>query len=74
MAKTVKPAPSRRGNKELQAQAVALSLHSWNNTREDWARLEECVTQLGAAAPKAAKAALESYQRSMRKLPNAFVS
>jgi dihydroxyacid dehydratase/phosphogluconate dehydratase len=61
---------SRRGNAELHAQAIALSLHTWNNTVADWQALEEVVTQLGAAAPKAAKEALASRQRSMRKMPN----
>ncbi|WP_316235080.1 MULTISPECIES: hypothetical protein [unclassified Bradyrhizobium] len=63
---------NRRGNKELQAQCLALTLHSWNNSREDWQRLEAAVTQLGAAAPARAKAALASYQRSMRVLANPF--
>jgi hypothetical protein len=63
---------SRRGNKELQAQCLALCLHSWNNTREDWMRLEQAVTQLGAAAPARAKQALASYQRSMRVMSNPF--
>lgn len=75
MAKAkAKPVTSRRGNKELQAQAVALSLHSWNNTVDDWARLEQAVTQLGASAPAAAKRALESRKRSMRLLANPFNS
>jgi hypothetical protein len=65
---------SRRGNKELQAQAVALSLHSWNNTVDDWARLEECVNALGAAAPAAARRALESRKRSMRVLAKRHVA
>ncbi|WGD50737.1 hypothetical protein QA641_34910 [Bradyrhizobium sp. CB1650] len=61
---------SRRGNAELHAQAVALSLHPWNNSMADWQALEDVITQLGAAAPKAAKEALASRQRSMRKMPN----
>lgn len=73
MAKVkAKPVVNRRGNKELQAQALALSMHSWNNTREEWARLEDCVTRLGASAPAAAKRAIESYRHSMRKLANPF--
>lgn len=63
---------SRRGNKELQAQCLALCLHSWNNTSEDWQRLERAVTQLGAAAPARAKEALASYKYSMRVLQNPF--
>lgn len=70
MPKTAKT--SRRGNAVLHAQALALSLHPWNNTVSDWQALESVVTQLGAAAPKAAKAALDSRKRSMRKLPNPF--
>lgn len=27
-------------------QALALSLHSWNNTREDWLRLQACLVIL----------------------------
>lgn len=65
-------AASRRGNKELQAQCLALCLHSWNNTSEDWQRLERAVTQLGAAAPARAKEALASYKYSMRVLQNPF--
>ena len=48
---------SKRGNAVLHAQTIALSLHSWRpNTASDWQALEGVVTQLGAAAPKAAKA------------------
>jgi hypothetical protein len=68
MAKA-KPA-SRRGNADLHAQAIALSLHPWSNTVADWQALEGIVTQLGAAAPRAAKEALASRQRSMRLMPN----
>lgn len=71
-AAPVAPVVSRRGNKELQAQALALSLHSWNNTVDDWRRLAECVTQLGASAPATARRAVESYRRSMRVLANPF--
>jgi hypothetical protein len=63
---------SRRGNAELHAQALDLSPETWNNALPAWNRLEEVVTQLGAAAPKAAKDALASWHRSMRKLPNPF--
>jgi hypothetical protein len=38
----------------------------------DWKELEEAVTQLGAAAPKAAKDAVASWKRSMRMMPNPF--
>lgn len=65
-----KPA-SRRGNAELHGQAVALSLHPWNNSVADWQALESVVTQLGAAAPKA-KDAVASRQRSMKMMPNPF--
>ena len=70
MART-KPA-SRRGNAELHAQAVALSLHLSNKSVADWQALEGVVTQLGAAAPKAAKDAVASRQRSMKMMPNPF--
>lgn len=68
MAKT----NSKRGNAELHAQAVALSMHTWKNSQADWLALENVVTQLGAAAPRAAKDALASHQRSMKKMPNPF--
>lgn len=29
-------------------QALALSLHSWNNTDSDWLRLQACLVILGA--------------------------
>lgn len=67
-----KPA-TKRGNAELHAQAIALSRHPWsNNSVADWGTLDKVVTQLGAAAPKAAKDAVASRQRSMRLLPNPF--
>jgi hypothetical protein len=66
---------SKRGNAVLHAQTIALSLHSWRpNTASDWQALEGVVTQLGAAAPRAAKAALESRKRSMALLANPFNS
>lgn len=72
MAKVKAKPANRRGNKELQAQALALSLHSWNNSPDDWARLAECVNALGASAPKVARRLVESRQRSMRVLVNPF--
>lgn len=71
MAKKTKPT-SRRGNAELHAAATRLSERAWANTVADWQELEEVVTQLGAAAPRAAKEALASRLRSMRKMPNPF--
>lgn len=71
-AGAVKAAVNRRGNKELQAQCLALCLHSWNNSSDDWHRLEMAVTQLGAAAPARAKEALASHKRSMRILASPF--
>jgi hypothetical protein len=47
-------------------------MYHWNNSVSDWQVLESVVTQLGAAAPKAAKAAVESRKRSMRILQNPF--
>lgn len=72
MAKKPQAVVSRRGNAELRAQAIALSLHSWNNTVEDWRRLEDCVNALGAAAPQDARRLVESRKRSMRVLANPF--
>jgi hypothetical protein len=69
-----KAKPSRRGNAELHAQAVALSLHPWKNSVTEWKSLEDVVTQLGAAAPKAAKEALASWKRSMKKLENPWTA
>ena len=63
---------SKRGNAVLHAQALALSLHPWHNNAHEWQALERAVTQLGAAAPKSAKVALESRRRSMAVLPNPF--
>lgn len=63
---------SKRGNAELHAQAINLSEHPWSNSVADWQALEGVVTQLGAAAPKAAKEALASRQRSMRLMKNPF--
>lgn len=65
---------SKRGNTALHAQAIALSTHAWNNSLADWQNLDGVVTQLGAAAPKAAKDALASHKRSMHRLPNPFCS
>jgi hypothetical protein len=65
-------AKSKRGNAALHAQALALSLHPWRNTVADWQALESVVTQLGAAAPAAAKRAVDSRKRSMKLLPNPF--
>ena len=42
------------------------------DTPRAWHALERVVTQLGAAAPRAAKEALASFQNSMLKLPNPF--
>jgi hypothetical protein len=63
---------SKRGNPDLHAKAVSLSERPWKNSVSDWQELDEVVTQLGAAAPRAAKEALASRQRSMRLLPNPF--
>ena len=63
---------SKRGNAELHAQVTALSASPWNNAVADWQALENVVTQLGAAAPKAAKDAVASRKRSMRLMPNPF--
>jgi hypothetical protein len=73
MAKA-KPKTSRRGNAELHAQAVALSKKPWSNSMTEWKDLEDVVTQLGAAAPKAAKEALASWKRSMKKLANPWTA
>ena len=63
MSKTKPTKREKLRNAVLHAQAITLSLHSWRDTEADWKAL---------AAPKAAKAALESRKRSMRLLPNPF--
>jgi hypothetical protein len=55
-----------------RAQALALSLHSWNNTADDWSRLADVVQRLGRAAPKEAKAALANHYARRAALPNPF--
>lgn len=72
MAKVKAQPASRRGNAVLRAQALALSMHSWNNTPDDWQRLADCVNALGAAAPANARLLVESRKRSMRVLANPF--
>jgi len=65
MSKTKPTKREKSRNAVLHAQAITLSLHSWRNTEADWQAL---------AAPKTAKAALESPKRSMRLLPKPFGS
>ncbi|WFU52359.1 hypothetical protein QA639_21875 [Bradyrhizobium pachyrhizi] len=60
---------NKRGNADLHAKANALMEQP---VVGDWHSLEQVVTQLGAAAPKAAKEAVASFQRSMLVLPNPF--
>ena len=72
MAKAKSKPASKRGNADLHARATALSETRWNNTVADWQELENVVTQLGAAAPKAAREAVTSHKRSMRLMPNPF--
>nr|WP_166309081.1 hypothetical protein [Bradyrhizobium sp. 2S1]MCK7664805.1 hypothetical protein [Bradyrhizobium sp. 2S1] len=60
---------TKRGNADLHAKANALMEQP---VIGDWHSLERVVTQLGAAAPRAAKEALASFQKSMLKLPNSF--
>lgn len=48
----------RRPHSELRKMALALSLHSWNNSTDEWRRLEAAVVMLGRRAPEAAKAVL----------------
>lgn len=45
----------------LQNMAFALSLHSWNNTADDWTRLHAAVVVLGRACPKRARAVLNAH-------------
>jgi hypothetical protein len=71
MARKMKPV-SRRGNADLHAAVARLTERAWANTVADWKELEAAVTQLGAAAPKAAKDAVASWKRSMRMMPNPF--
>ena len=53
-------------------QAVALSLHPWNNNSEDWKRLADVVFRLGRGAPKAARDALAARREREDALPNPF--
>jgi hypothetical protein len=55
-----------------RAQAIALSMHSWNNRPEDWQRLQDCVERLGKRAPKEARATLDAYYARRNALPNPF--
>ena len=34
--------------RQIRNQAKALSMHTWNNTRTDWLRLEACLVLLNA--------------------------
>jgi hypothetical protein len=58
----------------LRNMAIALSLHPWNNSPEEWQRLQEAVAELGATAPKAAKAALAARAARLARLPNPFAN
>jgi hypothetical protein len=53
-------------------QAIALSLHPWNNTADDWATLRALVFKMGRSAPAAAKAALATHNARTAALPNPF--
>lgn len=53
-------------------QAIALSLHSWNNSAEDWQRLRDVVVRLGRTAPKSARDALAARDKRTASLPNPF--
>lgn len=55
-------------------QAIALSLHSWNNTAGDWETLAALVFKLGASAPKAAREALTNRRKRSQALPNPFAN
>lgn len=44
----------------IKNMAMALSLHSWSNTREDWRRLHAACVVLGRKAPRRALSALRS--------------
>ncbi|MGY3589379.1 hypothetical protein [Bradyrhizobium sp. USDA 4350] len=55
-------------------QATALSMHPWNNRREDWERLRECVFRLGRSAPVSARNALAAYDKRNATLPNPFAN
>jgi hypothetical protein len=39
----------------VRNMAFALTLHSWNNSPDDWQRLEAAVIVLGRKAPKRAR-------------------
>jgi hypothetical protein len=55
-------------------QAIALSLHPWHNTAQDWETLAALVFKMGASAPKQARAALASFKARAASLPNPFAS
>lgn len=46
----------------VQNMAMALSLMSWQNTPDDWRRMEAAVVSLGAKAPKRAREVLKNYK------------
>lgn len=56
-----------------RAQAIALSLHPWHNTADDWKALQRVVNDLGRSAPKMARDALAQHRRRTT-LPNPFAN
>jgi len=54
--------------------AHALALHSWNNSEDDWKRLEAACVVLGNRAPARSRVILEAHKASgaRPKLPNPF--
>jgi hypothetical protein len=55
-------------------QALALSMHPWHNTADDWETLARLVFKLGRSAPKSARDALASYRKRTEALPNPFAA
>lgn len=52
----------RQPHVALKNMALALTLGAWQNTPEDWKRLEASVIVLGAAAPKRARQFLKRHK------------
>lgn len=49
----------------LKNMALALSLYSWNNTPEEWTRLEAAIVHLGRSAPPRARAVLKRHLEAL---------
>lgn len=52
----------RQASVFVRNMAVALSLHAWSNTPEEWRRLEAACVALGHRAPKRSREILAYYK------------